>query len=326
MTAHVSVERVDRLSDSLAALAVRVPFRAHQWLRPDAQHLLTGLTRHRMAQAIGTHGSEAWSAGGSTRADALVVLRQLAWDSEVLGVSAARIEIFAAGSYTERRHAIDAALEAALASAGAAGVRHVSVRVDAADDAAVHALEHRRFLNVDALMTFGRDLRGPFEPVVPGARVRPAAEDDAAAVGEIAREAFTEGRFHSDPDISRDTARDVYHRWALACCRGAAADAVLVAEDPGGVIGFIACRMQQDTAVHLQRSSGTIVLVAAAPAARGHGVGARLVQASTEWFSGQTASAIEVGTQLRNTRAANLYGRCGFRLVASALSFRATIE
>jgi ribosomal protein S18 acetylase RimI-like enzyme len=83
--------------------------------------------------------------------------------------------------------------------------------------------------------------------------------------------------------------------------------------------------MQPDTAVHLQRPAGTIVMIATAAAARGCGVGTELVTAASAWFLERKAVAVEVGTQLRNVAAARLYERCGFRVVGGALSFRAML-
>jgi dTDP-4-amino-4,6-dideoxy-D-galactose acyltransferase len=242
-------------------------------------------------------------------------------------MSAARIELVAAGNYAERRTALDAVLQPALSAAKGAGIRHVSVRIDAGDDAGIHALERHGFLNVDALVTFGLRLdAAAASSGGPGVRVRPVEAADVQQVGEIAAEAFRDGRFHADPDISADAGQRVYRSWAIACCEGAAAEAVLVASGAEGVRGFVACRMQADTVVHLQRPAGRIVMIATAAPARGRGVGTDLIAAAVLWFMERNAVAVEVGTQLRNVAAARLYERFGFRLVAGALSFRSMLD
>ena len=106
----------------------------------------------------------------------------------------------------------------------------------------------------------------------------------------------------------------------------ATADDVTVAEEDGCILGFVACQIQTDTAVHLQRRAGTIVLIGTAAAARGRHVGSALLQTVLNRFAGRDAVAVEVGTQLRNVVAARLYERRGFRLVAGALSFRFMVE
>jgi ribosomal protein S18 acetylase RimI-like enzyme len=327
MMSHARIERVTGMSDALSGLASRTPFKPHRWLRPDAPDMLAALVNQRLEQGIGGSGSQAWSASMGPDVTAVAVLHPLAWDTSVLGMSAARIELVAAGNYAERRTALDAVLQPALCAAKGARIRHVSVRIDAGDDAGIHELERHGFLNVDALATFGLRLDPAAAPAAEhGVRVRPVAAADVQAVGDIAAMAFRDGRFHADPDISAEAGRHVYRSWAIACCEGAAADTVLVATGPEGVRGFVACRMQPDTAVHLQRPAGTIIMIATAAPARGRGVGRDLIAAAVAWFIERNAVAVEVGTQLRNVAAARLYERFGFRLVDGALSFRAMLD
>jgi ribosomal protein S18 acetylase RimI-like enzyme len=315
------------MSDALSALASRTPFKPHRWLRHDSPEMLAALVRHRLEEGIGRAGSQAWSASVGSDMRAVAILHPLPWDSSVLGLSAARIDLVAAGDYADRRAALRAVLEPAIVAAKAAGIRHVSVRLDAADGAGIHELERQGFLNVDALVTFGLwldDVKA--KSAGSDIRVRPAVPADTKDVGEIAAEALCQGRFHTDPDISTEAGRRVYRSWATACCEGSAADAVLVATGSDGVRGFVACRMQRDTDVHLHRHAGTIVLIATTVAARGRGVGAALMGAAAAWFAEHNVVAVEVGTQLHNAAAARLYERAGFRLVAGALSFRAMID
>ena len=326
-TRDTRVERVTGMSHAITALASRTPFKPHRWLRPDSPEMLAALLRHRLEKGIGGSGSQAWSASRGSDICAVALLHPLPWDSSVLGVSAGRIDLVAAGDYDERCGALSAVLQPALGAAKAAGIRHVSIRLDAGDDAGIHALERQGFLNVDALLTFGLWLdAAKAESAGPDICVRPVSAAETQDVGEIAAEALRDGRFHTDPDISTEAGRRAYRSWALACCEGTAADAVLVATGPEGVRGFVACRIQSDTAVHLQRQAGTIVLVATAPVARGLGVGAALIAAASAWFAERDVVAVEVGTQLRNVPAARLYERCGFRMVGGALSFRAMID
>lgn len=313
------------MSDAIAALASRTPFKPHRWLRPDDPELLASLVRRRLERGMAGNGSQAWAAFVGPEVGAVAVLQPLPWDSEVLAMSAARIELVGAGGYAERCAALDAVLQSALSAAKILGIRHVSIRLDAGDDAGIQTLERRGFLNVDALATFGLELASA-APAAADGGVRPATDADVQEIGDIAAESFRDGRFHADPDLGPEAGRRVYRAWAIACCEGAAADAVLVASGPRGPLGFVACRMQLDTAAHLERPAGTIVLIATAAPARGRGLGTDLVTAACAWFRQRHAVAVEVGTQLRNVAAARLYEGCGFRLVAGTLSFRAMID
>ncbi len=301
------------------------PFTAHRWGRDRV--LSSALTVSRVQRNLGDSEARVWCARNSDGLAGFSTLLPLAWDTRVLAMPAARLELFVDGSYPTRYEAACALVQAAVSNAAQGGLRHLSIRVDAADDAVIHALEASRFLNVDALMTFA---------VPAGVLPRPSQRDDlvlrragtadAAPITDIAADSFRDGRYHSDPAVPPERARDVYREWAAACCHGSAADAVILAEDRTGPIGFVACRMLPDTAVHLRSATGTIFLIATGELARGRGVGFELLAAAGQWFRDQQAASVEIGTQLRNVSAARLYERCGFRLVGGSLSFRVMVQ
>ena len=279
------------------------------------------MTLARLRHRLTAPKAKAWTVRDGQTLHGLALLEPLDWDTRVLEVPAGRLELVSSAGASIGT--VTALVDAATAVAPAIGVRHLSARVDAADDATIHALEGRGFLNVDALLTFAASpaqLSGAASPA--GIEIRAASDADGAKVSELAATAFRHGRFHSDPSIPPERAAAVYRTWAAACCAGSAADVVLLAEADDALAGFVACRMQDDTAVHLDRATGTIPLIATADRFQGQGVGAALVAAAGAWFAGRNAGVVEIGTQLRNVPAARLYERCGFRLVGGSLSFR----
>ena len=287
---------------------------------------MNALLAERVKTSITLPGARVWSAGDSAFLDGVAVLAPLAWDTRVLGMNAARLELMVAGSYQRALTVASELVEAAVAGAEHDDLVHVTSRVDAADDAAIHALESHGFLGVDALVTFAA---APKDLLVDGRSgpvfVRPATAEDTEPLAELAAGAFSLGRFHSDPAITPGRAQDVYREWARGCVRGTAADIVLTAADGPRLVGFVACRMTSDTITHLAHPVGTIPLIATSAQARGRGVGAALIAAAAAWFIDRGAMSAEVGTQLRNRAAARLYERCGFRLTAGALTFRRLI-
>jgi ribosomal protein S18 acetylase RimI-like enzyme len=320
----MTVARLETVPQALDTLLDAWPFKPFRWWPGPSQAQLSALAVHRVGALLQKPQNRSWTIRRGGNLTALGILQPLDWDSRVLGVPAARVDLFAAGEYRDRAASAGALLDAALAQAVAEGVQHVSVRVDAEDDAAVHCLERRGFLNVDALMTFGASLGSlpaRHEPPL-NVVVRPAEPADTEAVCQIAAASFRDGRFHSDPSIAPQVATDVYRTWASACCERRAADETLVALDDGRLAGFVACRVQADTSTYLDQSIGAIVLIATAAGSRRRGVGAALVSAATGWFRSRGATAAEVGTQLRNIAAGRLYEQSGFRLVSGALSFR----
>jgi ribosomal protein S18 acetylase RimI-like enzyme len=255
----------------------------------------------------------------------------LPWDSKHLGVDAARLgHLVAAGAYDEQYHKKRILLATVLKHAAKQDIQHLSVRVDASDLSSLHVLESAGFITVDGILTFILDLNSNPRPSdeeqqqlrPSGMRLRLATAADSEAVAEVGRSAYTYDRFHADPLITTRRADDLHADWLRNSCAGTAADAVLLAEDNNGILGFVTCKLQQDTLSHLDRSVGTIVLVATTARARGKGIGRALTLTALDWFREQRTRLVEVGTQLRNNPATRLYQSCGFRLFGSSVSLR----
>ena len=325
MTA-VAVEPAAGLPDGFDRLAAAWAFKPHRWIRGVPPAALDRMLTERISGTLECPDAGAWTARCDGLLTGLAVLQPLDWDSRVLGFGAARLELLVAAPPGASMAVADALLARAVAEAERRGLRHISSRVDAADAAAVQGLEMRGFVNVDALLTFqaGVEEVAACAPI-PGVVLRRGSVLDAPLVGEMAAASFRHGRFHSDFAIPAEAAAAVYRTWAAACCEGTAADAVIVATLDDRLAGFVACRVVPETAVHLQRPTGTIPLIATAGSARGRGIGRALVAAAAGWCREHDLVSVDVGTQLSNVAAARLYEGCGFRLVAGSLSFRLLI-
>jgi dTDP-4-amino-4,6-dideoxy-D-galactose acyltransferase len=251
--------------------------------------------------------------------------RKLPWDSEQLRMTAARIDyLLAAGSYNEQRSVKEMLLEEMLVEAQNLGVWHMSVRVDASDFSTLHVLEEAGFLTVDGLLTFALDLKEPSarEPAN-DFKIRLATAEDAAETGALGRTAYVYDRFHADPFIDGELADELHANWVRNSCDGKAADAMLIAEDQSGLLGFVTCKLPGDGGSNSPNSrTGTIVLVASAAPARGRGVASSLTMAALKWFRQSGCETVEVGTQLSNIPASRLYQTCGFRLKSTSVSLR----
>jgi dTDP-4-amino-4,6-dideoxy-D-galactose acyltransferase len=275
-------------------------------------------------EAQGNDGG-AWVVVQQNHVRAFGCFRKLPWDSQQLRMSAARIDyLLAAGSYNEQRSAKQMLLEELLVEAQNLGVWHMSVRVDASDLSSLHVLEEAGFITVDGILTFALDLK-EHHAVEPDGdfKIRLATADDAGEAEALARTAYVYDRFHADPFIDRELADELHANWVRNSCEGKAADAMLIAEDWSGLLGFVTCKLPSDIARNSYNSRpGTIVLVAAAPRARGRRVGYSLTMAALEWFRRSGCETVEVGTQLSNIPASRLYQMCGFRLRATSVSLR----
>jgi len=308
----------------VTSLVAQWPFkplaRHHVWSASN----LFDLAAQRVMKTLENENGAAWVMIEGSQARGFAAFSMLPWDSEQLGVTAARLDyLIAEGSVKEQQQTKKALLACVLEHAEVRGVRHLSVRVDASDLSSLHVLERSGFITVDGILTFALDLAAH----QPAARthnfkIRLANAADADAAAALARTAYVHDRFHCDPAISRERADELHATWLRNSCNGRAADAVVLAEDQTGLLGFVTCSVQRDTAESLGRLVGTIVLVASAERARGLGVGFAATMAALEWFRQQGCEIVEVGTQLRNIPASRLYQKCGFRMVGSSLSLR----
>ena len=128
-------------------------------------------------------------------------------------------------------------------------------------------------------------------------------------------------RFLVDPLIPQARARHSRREWVRNAFAGRA-EAIYVAESSGSVAGFVLLKSKdRPTGERI----GVIDLIAVDPKYEGLGIGKGLVTQAIRHYHG-TASAVEVGTQGKNTRAIGLYTRMEFFLVGSELSLHKHTE
>lgn len=315
------------------------PYTANNWehialllkdwpFKPLARHdgwqasALLDFSRERLRKVLDDDNGSAWIVSQQNQVRGFAHFSRLPWESEQLGMRTARIDyLVAEGSYNEQRQIKETLLEQALFEIRDSGVWYLTTSVDASDLSSLHALESSGFITVTGLLTFALDLN--VQPTVTPPRafnVRMATETDADETAALAR-TYAYDRFHSDPFISRELADDLHAAWIRSFCVRHEAGVVLVADDNSGLLGFVSCSLQPDTA-RLGRTVGTIGMVATAERARGRGVGYATTMAALQWFREQGCEIVEAETQLRNIAAWRLYQKCGFGLVGSSISLR----
>ena len=250
----------------------------------------------------------------------------LAWDSELFGFKAARIEVLAAsGGYTEARVAVSELLGCVVNDASDAGIRHLVARVDSSLIAHAHAMGEHGFEWIDGIQTFALALGGASPEEIPGTRL--ALSVDADQIADIARSSFVYDRFHNDVAIGQETANRVHEVWARNSVSGEAADAVIVATASDGAIeAFVTIKVDSLSVDLLGLWIASIPLVAASKKARGKGAARRATDGALAWCRAQQVDFVEVGTQISNIPAARLYQSAGFRTTAVSLTYRKIVE
>ena len=162
--------------------------------------------------------------------------------------------------------------------------------------------EKNSFRLTDVRVTFERTLP-PSEASIDDLAVRPAREEDLAALREIARGTHRDTRFYFDEHFDRGKCDLLYATWIENSFRGFA-QAVLVAEAAKVPAAYLTCHLKDDEA--------QIGLVGVGVEHQGKGLGTMLVQSFLSWSRRHHAKRVTVVTQGRNLAAQRLYQRNGF--------------
>ena len=226
------------------------------------------------------------------------VPRILEWDCAFFGARIASLPL-------EAR--TDGDLESALEWCRRERVQCLYALSDSGDEAKREWLAARGALAVDVRTTLAASLAQRI-CVPPADAPRNVRAEDIPALEAIAAEAHRDSRFWNDPRFPRERCAALYANWIAGEARGRAAR-VFVVEHEGRPAGYLSCHERGvATARH-----GDIGLVAVAQAARGLGLGGRLVDAALDWAAARGLPRMEVVTQGRNSSALALYASRGFQ-------------
>jgi L-amino acid N-acyltransferase YncA len=267
--------------------------------------------------------TRAWCALEGKAVCGLVAWRNLADESQCLGRPAASIDcLIAGGDYAQQRGIKGALLRQLLAGCADEGVCHLGVRVDAADMSAIHSLQDLKFILVDGLLIYVRNLPSQASPwpEPSGCQVRLASAADVPRLKALARSIYSYDRLHSDPAIPKAVADEIYGLWVEKSCAGRAGDAVFVAVDGDDILGYSVSRVDRTVEPYLREPLGIWVIAGVAAQARSRGVGRCLCYAMLDWQRAQGVRVVQGGTQLANIASARMHESCGFRIAGSSVS------
>ena len=265
---------------------------------------LASLSRDRAIKALS--GSACWICEDREELTGIVCIDADRFETSVIGSACGKISLFLARD----GEAASALLDGLSKHAGAHGRLSVRIQSDAAH--CIQALEAAGFRTVDGLLTYGSKVVEVKKPK----GVRTAKKCDAFAVGALSEAAFVQGRYHADPWISSEQAYGLYRKWGENAALGRVGDVTLVVDGENGLSGFVLCSLHGGAPAPV----GSIDLLAVDEAARGTGVGSRLVEAAILWFFAQGCELATVGTQTSNVAASRFYQASGFGLVSSSVT------
>jgi hypothetical protein len=292
-------------------LVVAYPFKTYRNYRVFPRKTQTAVMLREIAETLAhADGIVVHLASGARHA--LAVARRLTWDTTFFGVAMARIEYLVAADAHDAREVLATTLE----ELRAAGVVHVSARVDVADIATLSVLEEAGFRVMDALVTYiTRPRKDPPHAVREVGTIREFRTDDGPQLVAIAEEAYRDfrGRFHLDPHIPNDRCDAFYREWATQSIAMTMADRILVSEGTGDqLLGFLAFRRREP----VSEVSGIPVFGGGLGACRADAPGAYagLIRAGTVWAHAHEGVA-ECQTQNYNFATVRIYEAVGAHYV-----------
>ena len=202
-------------------------------------------------------------------------------------------------------------------------VEFLVARCPTTEISTAQALEHVGFLLMDTLVYYSRDLLGLPLPTDTGTvPIRPVRAGDELGVERVATSSFRlyGGHYHADSRLDRAQCDAAYVSWAVRSCTvPGVADAVLVAELAGEVVGFGTLQLNS-------ADEGEGLLFGVSAAAQGHGIYRSIMIDSLAWFKEHGASRMIISTQITNMASQKVWSRLGFEPRFSYYTFHKWFE
>ncbi|HBF38732.1 MAG TPA: hypothetical protein DDW50_15615 [Firmicutes bacterium] len=230
-------------------------------------------------------------------------LRELDWDTEFFGMKMGRVVL---PSILESMNFSELAWLHTLESARRLNFQflYCPFNVDYPEVGAIIA-GHGATIG-DILVTFTLDCFKGTLKHSPQRKVKEALSNDLEGIIEIAAHSFRDSRFMKDPHFDKVKAEQFYPSWLQESF--ASGEKILVVKEEQQVLGFISLKAESLTQTMVIR------LIAVRGSERGKGVGQILIDQALHLAADQKYHFVQVGTQLTNTAAINLYEKNGFRI------------
>jgi dTDP-4-amino-4,6-dideoxy-D-galactose acyltransferase len=158
----------------------------------------------------------------------------------------------------------------------------------------------------DILVTFSLDCTKDIKKRKQEFTITEANQNDLAGIIDIAEHSFGDSRFLMDPHFDRAKAQQFYPTWLKESFGNT--EKILVVKQSQQVLGFISLKPESRTETLIIR------LIAVNHSWQGKGLGQTLIEQAINLAVHQKYRQIQVGTQLTNRAAINLYEKTGFRM------------
>lgn len=207
----------------------------------------------------------------------VIAIRFAAWDSSYFGISMAKVVCLKARGSTKDTIEIKKALLGSLIQKCAEKrVQHLSIRIDLSDSTSLYVLEEMGFRvmtveGVNILDTVKEDASRQKSSYF---TVRQMEEKDFPQLVSIGKEvaSILKSHYHFDLRLPRDRVQNYYIENVVNCCKGNNADKMIVVEQEGRAVGFLAYNLSPDFTKIVNSRRASIVLFALSRSQRGRGL------------------------------------------------------
>ncbi len=170
----------------------------------------------------------------------------------------------------------------------------------------------------DVLVTFVLECPEGIQKINSSFDTAEATAEDLKSIIEIAVRSFRDSRFMMDPHFERSKAEQFYPSWLKESFSNA--EKIVVVKKERQVCGFISFKPEPSTKTLIIR------LIAVKSSERGKGIGQILVHQAIATALKLNYPQVQVGTQLTNRAAINLYEKGGFRMHSAKYRYHIWFE
>lgn len=220
-----------------------LPYRGYPGVEPkNVIRLLT----NEISLAAGNPQSTVLAAMDGRDLAGVLTFASLPWDTSLFGRKMGAIkQILVQPGHANKEQITNSLVTEAVQRAKDQKFEFVLGKVSTDDITSLHALEKNNFRLMDTLLNYVYDpVKHPFteltQPVLlGGATIRLATLEDEEQLRQVSGLAFKHyfGRYHSDENIPRQKANQVYEEWISSSLHGYA-DFIVIAEIEGRIAAF----------------------------------------------------------------------------------------
>jgi RimJ/RimL family protein N-acetyltransferase len=313
----------------LAAPLIRASeFGPYQYLKLIKNADYKGYTFFKLRELGDDDQTQFYVVPGNGNIGGLASLKSLPWDEQIFKMKMATIpHLLTSGSYEEQNRIASKLICKIIEECQSREIKHISVRIDNREMAAIHALEENGFKLMDILTYNLLDMNiVPHKTITAPYILREFQSEDIDDIMEVARQGFTDyvDRFHLDPGFSHSHSDDLYAEWARNSCLGYA-DNVFVAEKDKTIIGFITAKIHRDVEEYTKLRLGEIPLVVIPPESRRLGFFPNLVDCCMNWLK-HHADMTLAKTLINNFQVQRICQNLGFKLAQTQCTFHKRFE